>query len=108
MDASANTFSNITPLHTYMKLVHTPSPVHSLHFYPPIPAPHHTPIFTYGTSYPPSPLHDFSAESVTPKVNTTPRKTPTNPVPNIPAEPDSDPILSYSSTSESSNSSDNE
>ena len=55
MDAAASTFSDITL--TYESSIHTPYPVHSLHFYLPLPSPHHTPIFTYVTSDPKSPPH---------------------------------------------------
>ena len=51
-------------------------------------------FFTYGTSSDPtSPSYDSSAEIVTPKVNPVPCNNPTNPVPNVPAYPDSDPSL---------------
>ena len=73
MDTASSTFSKKKP--TYASSIHTPSLVHSLQLYPPVPAPHHTPIVTYGKSEPPSPSHDSSAESVTPKVNSTPHKT---------------------------------
>ena len=39
------------------------------------------------------------AESVTPKVNPTPRNNPPNLILNVPADQDSDPSLSYSSLS---------
>ena len=86
--------------------MYTPSPVHSLHPYPPVPTPRQKPIFTYVTSNPPSPSYDLSSESVTPKGNPIPRKNPTNPVPNVPDDPDSDPSSSYSSLSDSSDKSD--
>ena len=77
------------------------SPVHSL-----VPA---SPILLYGsTSDPPSPLHDTSAESVTPERNTKPHKNPPNLVPYVPDEPNSDPSLSDYSFSDSSDSSENE
>ena len=68
---------------------------------------HDLPIFTYESANdPPSPPHDSSAESVTPKGNPKPRNNQPNTVPKIPAEQDSDPSwLDYSLT-ESSNSSD--
>ena len=54
-------------------------------------------IFTYGTtSDPQSPSHDSSAETMKPKGNPTPRNNPPNMVPNVPADPDSDLISSYS------------
>ena len=60
-----------------------------------------SPIFTYWrASDPPSPLHDYSAESITPKGNTNPFGNPPNPVTNVPTDPDSDPSSSYSSSSE--------
>ena len=45
---------------------------------------------------------------MTPKVNHNPHNNPPNPVPNVPADLDSDPSLSYSSSSYSSDSSDDE
>ena len=70
-------------------LVHTPPPVLA------------SPIFTYWrASDPLSLVHDYSAEIITPKGNTNPRVNPPNPVTNIPADPDSDPSSSYSSSSE--------
>ena len=63
---------------------------------------HVSPIFTNGSrSDPPSPLHESSAEIMTPKGSTKPHNKPTNLVPYVPADPDSDPILSDSSSSES-------
>ena len=59
-------------------------------------------------SEPPSPPHDSSVESVTPKGNHKPRNNPPNPVPNVPSDPDSDPSLSHHSLSESYDSSDDE
>ena len=58
----------------------------------------HTPqMSTYGTaSDPQSPLHDSSAEIVTPKGNYTPLNNQLNPVPNVLANLDSDPSLSDS------------
>ena len=77
------------------------SPVHS-----PVQA---SPIFTHGiASDPMSPSHDSSAESVTPKLIYKPGDNPPNLVLYVPSDPDSYPILSYYSLSESSNSSDNE
>ena len=64
--------------------------------------------FTLGTSDPPSPSHDSSVESVTPKVNPTQLKNPPNSVPNVPAETDSDTSSSDSSSSYLSDSSDGE
>ena len=73
------------PLH----LVHTPHPIPT------------SPIVTYGVaSDPPSPPHDSSSETVTPKVNPKPRENTPNLV--------SYPCLSYSSLLDSSDSSDNE
>ena len=45
--------------------------------------------------------HDSSAERVTPKGNSKPRSNPPNKLPYVPAEPDSEPISSDSSSSES-------
>ena len=70
---------------------------------------HASSIFTYGiASDPPSPRHDSLAENVTPKVNHKLREDTSNPLPNVPADPDSDPGLSYSSMSNSYDSSDDE
>ena len=78
------------------------SPVHLVHTPPLVPA---SPIFTYGkSSDPPSPSHDSSEESVTPKVITKPRDNPPNIVPNVPADPDLDPSLSDLSSPDSSDS----
>ena len=77
MDAKASTFSKRTLVHNCMTLVHTPSPIHSLHLYPPVLAPCHTQIFTYESSEPPSQLHDTpssASERVTPKGTPTPCK----------------------------------
>ena len=53
---------------------------------------HLSPIFTYeSASDPPSPPHISLSESVTPKGNTKPHNNPPNSVPNVPADPDSDP-----------------
>ena len=66
-----------------------------------------SPIFNYVTaSDPQSPSHDSLAESVTQKVNPTPRNNNHNLVPNVPDDPDSDPSLSDSSLLGSSYSSD--
>ena len=102
IDAVASNFSKRTPnyapsIHT----AHTPSPVHSLYSYHPVLIPR---IFTYGTSDTPSPSHESSAEIVTPKGNPTPRNNPTNLVQNIPADPDSYPSFSDSSSLGSSDS----
>ena len=79
-----------------------PFPVHLVHTPYPVPAP---PIFSYGTaSEPRSQYHDSSEEIVTPNGNPTPRNNPPNQVPNVPDDPGSDPILSYSSLSDSSDS----
>ena len=68
-----------------------------------------SPIFTYGTVRDStSPSHDSSAESVIHKVNPTPHNNPPNPVPNVPADTDSDPNFSYSYFLGSSDSSDDE
>ena len=76
-------------IHTY----HTPFSINALHSYPPVMTPQ---IFTYETSDPPLPLHDSSAESVTPKGNPTLRNNLPNLVPNVPSDPDSDPVSSDS------------
>ena len=63
-------------------------------------------IFTYGSaSDPPSPSHESPEESVTPKVITKSQDNPTNSVPYLPYDLDSDPSSQYSSSSESSDSS---
>ena len=73
--------------------------------YPLLPAPWK---FAYGkVRDPPSPSHDSSAESVTPKGNPMTRNNPPNPVPNVPVDPDSDQISSDSYLSDSSESSEN-
>ena len=107
MDAGASTVPNRTPLPYVMSKhrSHTTSLVHSFHLYPPVPAQQ---TFTYSTSDPPSPSHDSSAESVTTKVNLTPHNNPHNPVPNVPADPGSDPSSSDFTLSDSSKSSDDE
>ena len=51
---------------------------------------------------------DLSSESVTPKVIPNTRNNPPNLVLYVPAEPDSEPSFSYSSLSESSDSSEDE
>ena len=80
------------------------SPLHLVYIPSPEPAPN---IFTFGkASDPQSPSHESSAEIETPKVNPTPRNNPTNPVPNVPANTDSDPGLSDSYLYNSSDSSD--
>ena len=62
------------------------SPVHS-----PI---HASRIFTYASARDPlSPLHESSVESVTHRGNPKSCNNPPNPVPNVPAESDSDPSL---------------
>ena len=74
-----------------------------VHTSPPVPA---STIFSYGIpSDSPSPSHDSSLESVTPKGNIKPRNNPPNPVPNVPSDTDSDPSLSDYSPLGSSNSS---
>ena len=106
MYAEASDFSTITLLvHNYVSLVHTSSPIYP---YYPIPAPYHISIFTHVSIEPPPPLHDTSSSpaSVAPKDDPTPRNNPPNPVPNVPADPDSDPISSYSTSLDSSKSSD--
>ena len=78
-------------------MLHTPSPV-------PVPR-----IFTYGiSSDPQSPPHDSSEEILTPKGNYTSHNNPTNPVPKVPEDLDSDPGSSDSSSLDSSDSSDDE
>ena len=80
-----------------VNLVRTPSTVH---------APQ---IFIYWTSSDSrSSSYESSAETVTPKGNPTPRNNPTNMVPNVPDDPESNPGLSYSSSSDSSDLSDND
>ena len=83
-DAAANTVSSINT-------ARTPSQVHSLHLYPPVPVPQ---IFTHRESEPSSPLHKSSPEIMTPKGNPTSRNNPPDSVTNVPADPDSDTILS--------------
>ena len=66
---------------------------------------HASPIFTYGSANDPLlPTYDLSSESVTTKGNPNTCNNPTNPVPYIPDDPDSDPSLLYSTLSESSDS----
>ena len=89
----------VTSIHT----AHTPSPVHSFYSYPTVLAPQ---IFTYGKIDPPSPSHESSAQIMTPNGNPMPHNNPHNPVPNVPADLDADTIFSYSSLSDSSDSSD--
>ena len=83
-DSGASIFLTRTPLaYNYMSPVHT---------YYPVPAPHHTQIFTYITSEPPSPSHNKSSRgSITYTENPLSCNNPPNPVPNLPADPDSDP-----------------
>ena len=70
---------------------------------------HTSPIFTYGSAIdPPSSPHDSSEESVTPKETPNPCNNITNPVPNVPAEPNSDPSLSYPTSPELSDSLDDD
>ena len=69
-----------------------------MHSYPTVTA---TLTFTYRTSEPPLTPHDSSVESVTSKVNPTPRNNPTNLLPNVLADLDPYPIVSDSSPSES-------
>ena len=64
--------------------------------------------FNCGTIDPPLPSYESSTESMTPKGNPTPCKNPPYPVSNVPADLDSDPSLSYSSLSHSSDSFDDE
>ena len=86
-------------------MVHTTCPVHP---YSPVPTPRHTPIFTYGSSDPPSPSHDLTSSptSVTLKGNPTPWNSPPNTVPNVPADTDSYPNSSDYSFLESPDSPD--
>ena len=80
------------------------SPVQLVYIISPVSAPQ---IFTHGTTSDPRlTLHDLSAESGTPKVYPTPRNNPTNLIPNVPDDSDSDPSSSHSSSSDSSDSSD--
>ena len=77
---------------------------YSVHY--PVPA---SQIFLYGSASDPlSLLHDSSSEIVTPKVIPNQCSNPPNPLPYIPADPDSDPSFSDSSLSNSSDSSENE
>ena len=99
--STRTTLAYLPPIHTD----YTPSPVHSFNSYPSVTTPR---TFTDGTSDPPSPSHDSSAETVTPKGNPTPRKNPPNPVTNVPADPDSYPGSSYSSWSNSFDSSEDD
>ena len=70
---------------------------------------HASQIFTYEIACDPtSPLHDSLADSVTPIGNPKPRKNSPNPVPNVPADLDSEPKFSDSLFLESSNSSEDE
>ena len=72
-------------------------------FSSPVPAPRI--FFTYGTESDPPPLsHDLSEQNITPKGNPIPRNNPTNLVPAVPDDPDSDPSSSYFSSSEYSDS----
>ena len=81
----------------YDSLVHIPSTV---------PAPL---IFTYGTTINPQSLsHDSLAENVKPKGNPTTCNIQLNLVLNVPADLDSDPISSYPTLSDYSNSSNDE
>ena len=80
------------------------SSIHFVHTPYPVPAPL---IFTYRTASDPlSPPHDSSSESMTPKLNPTPRNNPSNPVLNLPADMDSDTSSSYYYSSDSSDPSD--
>ena len=82
------------------------SPVHLLNTPSPVPV---SSIFTYGkASDPLSQSHDSSAYIVTPKENPTPCNNEPITVTNIPADPYSDPSLSYYSSWDLSDSSDNE
>ena len=66
---------------------------------------HASPIFTYkGASDPLSSPHYFLEKSVALKINLKPHNNPPNPLPNVPADPDSDPSFSDSSLSKSSDS----
>ena len=106
-DAVSSTVYTRTPL-AYVPSIYTsytPPPVHLLHPYSLVPP---SKTFNYGTSDAPSPSHDSSSETVTPEKNPMRRKIPTNPVSNIPNDPDSDPILSDFSLSDSSDPSDND
>ena len=60
-------------------------------------------IFTYGSaSEPQSPPNESLEDSVTHRVNPKPHNYPTNPVLNVPSNPDLHPSLSYYPSSESS------
>ena len=68
-----------------------------------------SPNLTYGIAYEPSsPPHSFLEETVTPDRIPKPHNNPLNPVPNVPAYPDSDPSSSNFILSESSESSGDE
>ena len=70
------------------------SPVHS--------TVHISPIFSYeSASAPPSPSRESPAEIMKPKGNPNPCNSPPNPLPNVPADSDSDPISSDSPSSKS-------
>ena len=70
---------------------------------------HDSPIFLHGSaSDPPSLFHASSTERLTPKGNPKPCDNPLNMETNVSADLDSDPSLSYSSLSDSSDSSDKE
>ena len=75
-------------VHTYMSSIHTLSPVYT---YSPVPAPHHTLIFTHDSSDRKRQSDDLpsSPASVTPKGNPTPCNNSPSPVPNVPSDPDS-------------------
>ena len=55
---------------------------------------HASPLFTYGSIDPSLPLHELLAKKVTPRGNIKPRSNSTNPLQNVPADPDSYPSLS--------------
>ena len=79
-----------------MHTSHISSLIHSLNLFPLVPNPRI--CFNYETaSGHPSPLHGSLELDMTPKENPTPCNNPTNPVPNVPADPDSDPSSSDSS-----------
>ena len=77
-----------------MHTTHTPYMLHSFNLHPPVIAPR---MVNYGTSDPPSTLHESPSESVTPQGKLTPHNNPLNLVLNIPSDPYSDPSSSYSS-----------
>ena len=100
---NTRTINDSAHIHVIEKILS--SPVHLVHTPSMIPAPQ---IFTYRTASDPRlPSHDSSSEIVTPKLNHTPRNNPPNTVPNVPTDLDSDSTLSYSSSLDPYDSSDN-